>query len=271
MSARALVVLALILGSISAYTVSRWVGIGGHNGAKVVLATTKINPGSPIEASQIKVYIWPNSNVPEGAFSKVKQVVGRVAQQEILPGDVVSASKLASPDSKAGLEAAIASGKRAITVKVNEVIAVAGFAMPGSYIDVIVNVKDNNNAQPFSKTVLSHVKVLAVAQDTAGDPNKPKVVNAVTLELTPKESEALDLARNVGSISLSLRNQFDQTQEPQGMTRYGDLFPGGDLHPEAVAVQPTSKVGKEKSPQHTNKSRDKVEVIRGTNVSEAAF
>jgi pilus assembly protein CpaB len=270
MNAKTLVVIALVLGSISAYSVSRWVGIGGSGGTNVTLAVAKITAGSTIESSQVKVYAWPNSSIPEGAFSKTADVVGRIAQEEILPGNVISASKLAAPGSKGGLEAAIAQGKRAITVKVNEVIAVAGFAQPGSYIDVIVNVKDNNG-QSFSKTVLSRVKVLAVAQDTTGDPNKPKVVNAVTLELSPKESEALDLARNVGSISLSLRNQMDQSVDARGLTSYQDLFPvNGARRPSANAGASTGD-GEKRKRASRNLGSDKVEVIKGTSVSETSF
>lgn len=274
MNARALIVLALILGSVSAYTVSRWIGIGGQSGAKAVLAISKIAPGAQIDSSQVKIYVWPNSNVPVGTFQKVKQVVGRVARQEILPGEAVLENKLASSGSTAGLEAAITTGKRAITVRVNEVIAVAGFAQPGSYIDVIVNVKEPSGLV-FSKTVLNRVKVLAVAQEMASDPNKPRVVNAVTLELNPKESEALDLARNVGSLSLVLRNQHDVDSQSSEATKYSDVFSvkqdnSDNPHPPKQArVKPLIQRS-DSSALRVNRS-DKVELIRGNNVSEVGF
>lgn len=277
MNARVLIIVALLLGSVSAYSVSRWIGIGGQSGTKVVLATTKIGPGSEIKYTQVKTYVWPSANIPEGAFPKVKQVVGRVTRQEILPGEAILESKLASADSKAGLEAAITTGKRAITVRVNEVIAVAGFAQPGSYIDVIVNVKESAGTV-FSKTVLNRVKVLAVAQETAGDPNKPKVVDAVTLELTPKESEALDLARNVGSLSLVLRNQHDVDSEASEPTKYSDVFsmaPGQPQNSAPSHLEKTLPTKKTSDKQSTPSSRvvraEKVEVIRGNNVSEVGL
>ena len=123
--------------------------------------------------------------------------------------------------------------KRAITVRVNDVIGVAGFALPGSYVDVLVSARDARN-EPFSKIVLDRVKVLAVAQETAADPAKPKVVNAVTLELTPAESERLDLARSVGSLSLALRNELDRVALTSGGTRLEDL-----THESVRAIAPS--------------------------------
>lgn len=101
-----------------------------------------------------------------------------------------------------------------MTVRVNDVIGVAGFALPGNYVDILVNTQrdnDNNLARDkeISKIVLERILVLAVAQDVGRDETKPRVVNAVTLEVTPEQAEKLDLARSVGSLSLVLRNQMD--------------------------------------------------------------
>jgi pilus assembly protein CpaB len=140
-----------------------------------------------------------------------------------VPGEPVLESRLSPVDVKGGLSATLAPGKRAITVRVNDVIGVAGFALPGSWVDVLVSARDARN-EPFSKIVLERVKVLAVAQETAGDPAKPKVVSAVTLELTPAESERLDLARSVGSLSLALRNELDRNIPASMGTRLEDLM-----------------------------------------------
>ena len=129
-------------------------------------------------------------------------------------GEPVLESRLAPEGAKAGLSAIVAKGKRAITVKVNEVVGVAGFALPGNYVDIMVNTqeegtKTSDKDNSLSKIVLERILVLAVAQETTTDPNKPKVVNAVTFEVTPEEAEKIDLARSVGTLSLVLRNQGD--------------------------------------------------------------
>ncbi len=202
------VAIALILGVLASIMAARWMGAGQASGTRVVIVMQPIKAGKSIESDQIKAVVWPGSDVPQNAFSRTANVVGRVARMSMIPGEPVLPGKLAPQGAAGGLSSIIPEGKRAITVKVNEVIAVAGFALPGSYVDVLVNGKDSNK-QIFSRTVLSRVQVLAVDQVTTGDPNKPKVVNAVTLELTPHETEKLDLARNIGKLSLVLRNELD--------------------------------------------------------------
>lgn len=204
--------IALVFGVMAAIMTSRWMSAvqtkAQASGAKVVVVEQPIEAGKAIAAAQIKIIDWPGSSVPQDASTRSTDVVGRIARVSMIPGEAVLPGKLAPINATGGLSSTIPEGKRAITVKVNEVIAVAGFALPGSYVDVLVSGKDASD-QPFSRTVLSRVKVLAVAQETTAEKDKPKVVNAVTLELTPHESEQLDLARNIGKLSLVLRNELD--------------------------------------------------------------
>jgi pilus assembly protein CpaB len=152
--------------------------------------------------------------VPPGAFVDVAALDGRVVKTSIARGEPLIEAKLAPAGTKGGLSAVVAEGKRAMTVRVNDVVGVAGFALPGNYVDIMVNTQnerarggDKDNA--ISKIVLERILVLAVAQEADRDSTKPKVVNAVTLEVTPAQAEGLDLARSVGTLSLVLRNQSD--------------------------------------------------------------
>jgi pilus assembly protein CpaB len=153
-----------------------------------------------------------------------------------------------------GLSAVIAEGKRAMTVRVNDVVGVAGFALPGNYVDVMVNAQQEKTrgeeGKQISKTVLERVLVLAVAQEAGRDDTKPKVVSAVTLELSPEDSEKLDLARSVGTLSLVLRNQVDkQTVATLGVTKDG-LF--GDTKapaPKVAAVASKPRIVRTAAPQ----------------------
>ncbi|MWV55191.1 Flp pilus assembly protein CpaB [Chlorobium phaeovibrioides] len=215
--------IALILGAMAAFTAARWVNISRHTGPKVVIVAQPIELGKAITTEQIKTVNWPGADIPQGAVSKATEVVGRIARVSMMPGEPVLPGKLAPKGATGGLASIISDGKRAITVKVNEVIAVAGFALPGSFVDILVSGKDANR-QPFSRTVLSRVKVLAVAQETTAEPDKPKVVNAVTLELTPHESEKLDLARSIGALSLVLRNELDTGEVNSAGVRLSDLM-----------------------------------------------
>jgi pilus assembly protein CpaB len=147
-----------------------------------------------------------------------------VLKTSLARGEPVLEAKLSPVGTVGGLSAVINEGKRAITVRVNDVIGVAGFALPGNYVDILVNTeKDNKDGgvqgrdQNISKIVLEKILVLAVAQEAGRDETKPKVVDAVTLEVTPEQAEKIDLARSIGSLSLVLRNQVD----PQDATTAG--------------------------------------------------
>lgn len=218
---------AIVIGLIAAFVVFRWVGLGSsQSGPLVIIASNNIQPGAALDPSVLKPVPWPGGVVPPESFSDAQKLTGRIARQQIIMGEPILESKLAPTDSRGGLSSTILPGKRAITVRVNDVVGVAGFALPGSYVDILLSARDTGG-QPFSKVVLSRVKVLAIAQETASDPNKPKVVNAVTLELTPEESEQLDLARSIGSLSLVLRNELDQADSRSSGTRLNDIIGGG--------------------------------------------
>jgi pilus assembly protein CpaB len=168
-----------------------------------------------------------------------------VTKAAIQRGEPVSEARLAPVGSRAGLSAVIAGGKRAMTVKVNEVVGVAGFALPGNYVDIMVSTQNegaqaNNKDLQISKIVLERILVLAVAQEASRDELKPKVVNAVTLEVTPEEAEKLDLARSVGALSLVLRNQIEaQPIQTRGATKVSLL--NTPVVPSPPEVKPAAK------------------------------
>jgi pilus assembly protein CpaB len=219
-----LIAIAAVLGLLAAGLVYVRLGRGGADHV-IVVATGDLEAGSAIGAEKIKAVPWATSVVPEGAFEDPKLVVGRIARMPIATGQPIMESNLAKPDAKSGLTSVINEGWRAISVEADEVSGVAGFIMPGSYVDVLVSGKDMAGAS-FSKIVLQYVRVLAVEQDTKADPEQPRVVRAVTLELSPEQSERLDLARSVGKLSLALRNQFDKRPSISRGARLNDLMAG---------------------------------------------
>jgi pilus assembly protein CpaB len=182
----------------------------------VVVAAQDIPIGTRLQASMLKTVRWPGSTPLRDAIPSVEDCVGRVVHVSLFQDEPLIQAKLAPAGEKGGLSAQLGDGQRAVTVKVNEVMGVAGFALPGNYVDVMVNATDGLN-QPISKIVLERIQVLAVAQDVATPEGKPKVVNAVTLEVTPAQAETIDIARSIGSLSLVLRNQRD----PAGLLTTG--------------------------------------------------
>ena len=214
----AMLIVSIVLGlAVSALAVG-WVAQKGTIASnKVVVAVMDIELGSRLNPQMLTTVDWPRGSLPQGAFADVKELQDRVVKTSIQRGEAILNAKLAPVGTQGGLSAVITEGKRAMTVRVNDVVGVAGFALPGNYVDVMVNAqkdkegaKSNEEQQQISKTVLERVLVLAVAQEAGRDDTKPKVVNAVTLELTLEDAEKLDLARNVGTLSLVLRNQVDK-------------------------------------------------------------
>jgi pilus assembly protein CpaB len=202
-------------------------------------------------------------------------LANRVLKSSLSHGDLVTKAKLAPEGTSGGLSAVIAEGNRAITVRVNDVIGVAGFALPGNFVDIIVSTqKDNVNGEHntdmnVSKIVLERILVLAVAQELGRDDTKPKVVNAVTLEVTPEQAERLDLARSVGTLSLALRNQVDKKDiQSDGATKRS-LLKEELPAPKPVAAAPK----RERAPMRpvVLVKRTCVGVLNGVNVSQECF
>jgi pilus assembly protein CpaB len=163
-----------------------------------------------------------------------------------------------------------------MTVRVNDVVGVAGFALPGNYVDVMVSTQQDKPGggkeenEQISKTVLTHVLVLAVAQEASRDDTKPKVVNAVTLELTPEDAEKLDLARNIGTLSLVLRNQIDKGNRQTAGVRKADLL--GAKEPVRIPLAAIKAVPRSAAPRVAAAlpvDKPKIEVIRGVQRSSA--
>jgi len=214
---RALVmmIVAVVIAFGAVIVAARWIGAQAQGGSdKIAVALVDISLGTRMTPEMIRMVDWPSGALPPGVFNDAKVLDTRVARTGIQRGEPIMESKLAPPGTKGGLSAVVAEGMRAITVRVNDVVGVAGFALPGNFIDILVNtqedgVKSATKDQTISKIVLEHILVLAVAQESGRDDTKPKVVNAVTLEVSPEQAERLDLARSVGTLSLVLRNQVD--------------------------------------------------------------
>jgi pilus assembly protein CpaB len=242
-----LIFAALVLGLAAAAYATGWASRqAGISANKVVVAAVDIEPGSKINAEMLSTIDWPAGAVPPGAFKATGELQDRIARLAIVSGEPLLERKLAPPGTLGGLSAVIAEGKRAMTVRVNDVVGVAGFALPGNYVDVVVSAQQDQGrgeqAKPISKTVLERVLVLAVAQEAGRDDTKPKVVSAVTLELSPQDAEKLDLARSVGTLSLVLRNQGDKLAvATAGVTKnelFGEVLPAAPQRLAAAAPRP---------------------------------
>jgi pilus assembly protein CpaB len=180
----------------------------------VVVAAADLTLGSELKKEELTIVNFPKGQAPEGAFAHVQDVVGRGVISAIVKNEPILPAKLASKEAGAGLPPIIPEGMRAVSVRVNEVIGVAGYVLPGTHVDVLTT--QNPTSAPgdvTSKVILSNVQVLTAGTRLEHDQDKknPVQVTVVTLAVYPDQAERLALASTEGKIQLALRNPLDQS------------------------------------------------------------
>jgi pilus assembly protein CpaB len=215
----------------------------------VVVAKTEIPLGAKITAEQLTFAPIPNGSAPEGVFRKLDEVVGRVSITAIGVREPITSLKLAPAGLGAGLSAVIPEGFRAMTVKVDDVVGVSGFIMPGSFVDVvaIINPLTQHEVEargPVSKIVLQSIKVLASGPkiDSPENQREPTSVKAVTLQVTPEQAEKLVLAANEGKLQLVMRNYGDQNDTRTSGANKTSLLSGDSFVPQPPAPSAQEQV-----------------------------
>jgi pilus assembly protein CpaB len=244
----------------------------------IVVAVVDIPLGTTINANQVAISAWPKDLYPKDSFADPKAVVGRTARRDFLRGEPIVASKLV-PAGKGGglLSFIVPEGKRAFTIRVNEVVGVGGFIVPDTKVDVILTtVPAGQSSEKISKIVLENMQVLAAGQIVEQKENKPITVNTVTLSVTPEEAEKLALASNDGVIQLVLRNFADADNVVTlGATKSRVLAAFRPSGPPQERAEPTQKRIVRKKSQApaapVSKRTFTVEVIKGNKRSEEKF
>jgi len=254
----------------------------------VVVAKVEIPLGEKITVDQLMLAPIPNGSAPEGAFRKIDEVAGRVAITPIGVREAVTLARLAPEGVGGGLSAVIPEGYRAMTVKVDDVVGVSGFVMPGSYVDVVAVIvpaaaQGVQSQGPISKIVLQHIKVLASGPkiDSPDNQREPTNAKAVTLQVTPEQAEKLVLAANEGKLQLVMRNYGDQEDsQTKGANKHSLLT--GDSGADDPAPKPEKteqpkvvkrpvaqkrvavSTPKEEKPSVQPAARNSVELIEGS-------
>jgi pilus assembly protein CpaB len=183
----------------------------------VVVAAADLDVGAELRRDDVVIINWPANALPAGAISDPNEVIGRGLILPVVQNEPILPLKLASKEAGAGLPPVIPPGLRAVSVRVNEVIGVAGYVLPGTRVDVVATVNPSQKATDVtSKVILTNVQVVAAGTkiDRETDKNKPTAVTVVTLLVDPEESERLTLAASEGKIQLALRNPLDRETPP---------------------------------------------------------
>jgi pilus assembly protein CpaB len=227
----------------------------------VVIARADLSLGAELRADDLQVADFPASAVPEGAFSQPSEVIGRGLIANVVRFEPILPAKLASKEAGSGLPPVIPPGKRAVSVRVNEVVGVAGYVLPGTFVDVVATQSPTSRPEDTtSKVVLTQVQVLTAGTRMEQDlkDGKPVQVTVVTLLVTPEEAERLALASTEGKIHLALRNPLDSgSPQTPGIVPRVLLGRATPARRRAVApASPAAPVVEEPEPAS-------VEIIRG--------
>src|SRR6266568_2816076 len=247
---------ALIFGLLAAVSVSRYLSSAQaytKNLNRVAVAKVAIPVGTKIVPEQVMLVQFSKESTPDGTFESAEKLTGRVAITNIAPREPITESRLAPVGTAGGLSAVIPEGYRAMTVKVDDVVGISGFIMPGALVDVVVVIVPAEKAltqDPISKIVLQNIKVLANGQniDHPKDEREANTVRAVTLQVTPEQAEKLALASTEGKLQLVMRNAVDQDDtQTAGVNKR--ILLGGDR------AQPVPEPGSMKSEQPKTDTR----------------
>lgn len=208
---------------------------------QAVVAAKSIPVGTIVTSDHLKLVPWPARNQVPGAFTKIEAVVNRGAIVEVAENEPLTESKLAPLGSGGGLPPTIPEGMRAISVRTNEVVGVAGFVIPGTRVDVVVTVKERGGqSEPISRAVVSNVQVLTAGtrfdQEKARAEGKPIPSTVVTLLVTPSDAERISLAASEGQITLTLRNPLDIAKTETSGVRMANLLaePAAPVVPKRI-------------------------------------
>jgi pilus assembly protein CpaB len=234
---------------------------------KVVVANADLSLGSELGADDLTTLDWPAGALPEGAFDNPSALVGRGLIASVVHHEPILPGKLASKEAGSGLPPIIPNGKRAVSVKVNEVIGVAGYVLPGTHVDVLATANASNGAESMTtKVVLSNVEVLAAGTRLEQDSKdaKPIQVTVVTLLVTPEDAERLTLASTEGKIQLALRNPLDLESPATPGIRPGMLLGNVQQRPAVTPVRRVTTSSPKSAPAAApQQPAPTVEIIRG--------
>lgn len=235
-----ILVIAILMGGSAAYLTRSW--LKDHVSASptraagtIVVAAESLAYGTPMTADSVVEIPWFSDTLPEGAFALKNDLINgdrRVVLSPMKRGEAVLRSKITGPGQRASLASLLDEGRRAVTVQVDDVRGVAGFVLPGDFVDIVIIAEDGSvKRQSYSDILLEHIKVLAIDQVASEGEGQPTVAKAVTVEVTKEQAQKILLATNIGKLSLILSRPLESKPEPNHRVSEKDI---GRTTPEPV-------------------------------------
>jgi pilus assembly protein CpaB len=233
----------------------------------VVVAAADLELGRALTPDDVQIVQYPEGSVPDGSFTAADGLMGRGVISPIVRNEPILTGKLATIEAGAGLPPIIPPGMRAVSVRVNDVVGVAGYVLPGTRVDVVATLTPTlNQTDVTSKVVLTNVQVLTSGtkiEQTGGDKGKPVEVSVVTLLVDPSQAERLALASTEGKIQLALRNPLDTGAPATAGVRPAVLLAYGAQTAPAPVRRARSTTSSPAAAAPVVPSAPTVEIIRG--------
>ncbi len=207
-------ILSISFGLAAVYMANNWLTANAtaedENYIVVIEAAQTIPIGGIISAKQVRSRSYPADLAPKNTYSDLQEVIGKVTKETLYEGDVIRTERVTDKGDGSSLASLIGENKRALTIRVNDVVGVAGFLLPGDKVDILNTFK--RGPTTLTEIVLANVKILAIDQTAQNNENRPRVVRAVTVEVSLEQAEELMNARSRGNLQLALRNPVDNEQ-----------------------------------------------------------
>jgi pilus assembly protein CpaB len=278
--ARTLIVLlvAVLFGGILSYAVynflqNRPVTVVKTPEKNIVVAAGDLPLGTLLKDENLSLVPWPAPNVPQGFFDRKEDLLARGIIQPMVKNEPILESKLAPKGTGAGLPPIIPKGMRAVSIRANEIIGVAGFVIAGTRVDVILTATPQGTQEPMSKIVLQNVEVATAGQVIQKDPEgKPVTVTVVTLFVTPEDAEKITNASTQGQFQLALRHPLDLEETKTRGIQMSQLMRGGAPAPAPAAARKPSRIPQViAAPTPPVSPASNIEVIKGEQRSTVKF
>jgi pilus assembly protein CpaB len=238
-----ILVVAILMGGSAAYLTRSWLkdqtraSSASQPVGTIVVAAESLAYGTTMTPDNVVEIPWFSNTLPEGAFAVKDDLLSggrRVVLSPLKRGEAVLRSKITGPGQRASLASLLDEGKRAVTVSVDDVRGVAGFVLPGDFVDIVLIADDGSTKrQSYSDILLEHVKVLAIDQVASEGEGQPTVAKAVTVEVTKEQAQKILLATNIGKLSLILARPLESNPDPNRRVSEKDI---GRTSPEPVRL-----------------------------------
>jgi pilus assembly protein CpaB len=247
-----MLLVALVFGAAAVFFANQWLASRservivasasptGPPPETIVVAAVPLSFGAALKPENLREIPWPSGSLPEGSYSSIKELVSsgqrRVVLSPLGPNEPVLKWKISGPDARASLSSLVGEGMRAVGIRVNDVVGVGGFVLPGDRVDILFTRTSNNDDNSSTDILIQNTRVLGIDQIVDEKTNQPTVAKVVTVEVNSIDAQKIALAQSIGSLSLSLRSAGSLDKAPAQRVVVDELTSSPSVYETAEAA-----------------------------------